>query len=424
MAVTTKKTDLMSKISIASKGFPHEEMIHQLQQSIGEVPYKGKETFLNTPVKVGNESIKDYAFLSFVLQHVFERIAFNYLHDERLQDIYQLDDFFKAVINTANQTPYQSGFYRPDFIYDVTGQEKICEIGCRYPINGWMLSNYLNETSKQHASTTNKDWSAIPEQSSFFEEFEKKFNKEKPVFLIHKNEKGTEVNYLIKELAEKDIRIISITPEELTLEDGKLMSKGEVANQFFLELDREELRLFDPIVLEALILKGKCINDVRNLILIHDKRIMAVLYDHNIMPSYIFGEYYDFLKKFLIPTFTLNSQENRDFLLTTKQNWILKPNSGGRGIDVYIKDECSPEVWENIVTNEWQNYMVQHYVEQKKFTIESNGEKKDVNLVGLILCCNGKSYGPGLFRGSSESIVNLHQGRGVVLPCVLDKSIE
>ncbi|MBL4604418.1 MAG: hypothetical protein JKY02_01765 [Flavobacteriaceae bacterium] len=424
MTLITEKTDRMSKISLASKGFPHEEMMHQLQEKINEIPYKGKETFLNTPVQLGEESLKDYAFLSHVLHHVFERVVINYLQDERLQDIYQLDDFFNAVIDTANQVPYQVGFYRPDFVYDTTGQEKICEIGCRYPINGWMLSHYLNEVSEQFAKQTNMNWSAIPEQSGFFAEFEKKFNKDEPVFLVHKREKGTEVNYLIKELAEKGIRIVSITPEELTLEEGVLMGKGEAANQFFLELDREELRLFDQLVLKALILKGNCINDVRSIILLHDKRIMAVLYDHNIMINYISGEDYDFLKKFLIPTFTLNNQQNKDFLLITDQNWILKPNSGGRGIDVFIKDECTPETWKDIVTNKWKDYMVQNYIEQQKFTIVSGGEKREINLVGLILCCNNKSYGPGLFRGSSDSVINLHEGRGVVLPCVLDKSIE
>ncbi len=418
-------TKIMSNISIASQGFPHDKMMHQLQQFIEEIPYKGKETFLNTPVQISEKSLEDYENLSRILQDFFTKIVFNYVHDENLQHIYQLDDFLLAVINTANETDYYPGFHRPDFIYDTTGQAKICEIGCRYPINGWMLSHYLNEISNQFVSTTNKNWSAISGQSGFLTEFEKKFDKNEPVFLVRKSEKGTEINYLIKELAKEGVRIVAITPEELKPnDDGKLVAKGEIANQFFLELDREELQLFDKGVLREMIIKQKCINDVRSLVLIHDKRIMAVLYDASIMSDYVTGPDYDFLRQFLIPTFTLNAQQNRDFLLTTDQNWILKPNSGGRGIDIHIKNECSPEVWEDIVKNKWKDYMVQYYIEQEKFTLDVGGEQKEVNLVGMILLCNNKFYGPGLFRASSESIVNLHEGRGVILPYVVDKSIE
>lgn len=425
MTVITKKANQMSKIFIAEKGFPHEEMVDQLQEFIGDLPYKGKETFLNTPVRIGTKSIEDYNLLSKLFYQVFSSIAINYVRDERLHHIYQLDDFLISVLNTANTVHYYPKFYRPDFIYDTTGQEKICEIGCRYPINGWMFSHYLNEISEKLSNTTNSNWNAVEGQADFLSEFEKEYNIEEPIFLIHKKEKGTEVNYLIKELADKGIRIISITPEELKIkEDGTLTAKGEIASQFFLELDREELRLFNPMVLREVITKGKCINDVRNIILIHDKRIMALLFNEVIMVSYASGPDYEFLKKFLIPSFTLNDPIDRDFLINDTQNWILKPNSGGRGIDIYIKDECDPETWKNVITNEWKNYMVQGYVEQQKFTIGSEKEQREVNLVGMVLMHNDKSFGPGLFRGSSDSIINLHEGRGVVLPCVIDKTIE
>lgn len=424
MSIIANKTNQMSKIFIAEKGFPHEEMIYQLQESIGNLPYKGKETFLNTPVRIGNQSLKDYNALSQLFYRIFSSIVINYTNDERLHDIFQLDDFLLAVLNTANTVHYYPDFYRPDFIYDTTGQERICKISCRYPFNGWMFSHYLNEISKKFSNATDSDWSAVEGQSDFLSQFDKKFNMDEPIFLVHKKEKGTEINYLIKELASKGISITSIAPEELQIkEDGTLTAKGETANQFFLELDREELRLFDPIVLREVITKGKCINDVRNIILIHDKRVMTVLFNDTIMASYVSGPDYDFLKKFLIPSFILNNQADRDFLINDTQNWILKPNNGERD-SIYIKDECDPETWKNIVTNEWKNYMVQEYVQQQKFAIKSEGKLREVNLVGTALMYNDTSFGPGLFHGSSESIVNLHEGSGFVLPCVVDKTIE
>jgi hypothetical protein len=34
----------------------------------------------------------------------------------------------------------------------------------------------------------------------------------------------------------------------------------------------------------------------------------------------------------------------------------------------------------------------------------------------MLLCKDDKTYGAGLFRGSDESIVNVHQGRALIYP--------
>lgn len=422
MMVDQKETIKAPVVTLSEKGLPHQELLENLKKFIGEIPYEEGKTFLNQPVTVNQDYLDNSERMCSILNSLLVMFVYNYFRDVRIQAIYQLDNELREILNMTEGVPYELGFYRPDYIYDINGQAKVCEIGCRYPINGWMLSSYLNQSTAPLLKNIDGNLSEIPNQNNFIEEFYSRFDAEGPIFLIHKNEKGTEVNYLKKELAQKGIQMISVTPEELKIVDGQVQAGDQVAKQFYLEMDREELKSFDKDVLKAIIKSGKCINDVRTLILIHDKRILTLLYNEEIMGSYINIDDYNFLRPYLIPSFNIDNPKDREFLLNSTENWVLKPNSGGRGIDMHIKDECDPEVWNNLVQNEWINYMVQPYIAQKKFKIERDGTTESINLVGLDLCFNGTSYGPGLFRGSSASIVNLHQGRGVVFPCVLDKS--
>lgn len=407
-----------SKISLSSKGFPKAEMISKLEEFFGEIPHGGADTFLNFPVKINAKYLENAERLGKLLNDIFVKIVYNYTRDERVQDIIRLDKELQEILLMAEGTPYELGMYRPDFVYDVNGQAKICEIGCRYPINGWMLSYYSNLVAKEFVHSVDKDWEAIPNQENFISEFSSRFDKEEPIFFIHNKEKGTEIHYLKKELAKDGIQLIDVNPKEFELVDGQLMVKEQVARQFYLEMDREELKIFDKDVLKSIIASGRCINDVRTILLIHDKRILTVLFNEVIMPSYTDEYDYAFLKTFLIPSFTIYDQKDKDYLIESSENWVLKNNSGGRGIGIYLKNECDPETWKEIITNNWQDYMVQEYVSQKEFVLE----KEKINIVGMNLYFNGQSFGPGFFRGSSKKIINLHDGKGVAFPCVLDKT--
>ncbi|MFY0629561.1 MAG: hypothetical protein JXR05_04210 [Flavobacteriaceae bacterium] len=412
----------MSKISLATKGLSHEEMILQLKELIGEIPYKGKETFLNTPVLVNKSHLDDYKEITELLNKIIVSIALNYITDDKLQDVYQLDEFFVSVLNTANTVIYKTGVHHLDFIYDSEGQARICKAESTSTLNDWLLGSYINNITNKLATDVDSNWSAIPDQSDFLSDFQNEFNAKEPIFLVHNNEKESEINYLKSEFEKNNIRVIPVSPKEIAFVDDKLMAKGELATQFILELNREELRLFEPTVLRDVITKGKCINDVRSIILLNDRRFFSVIFDQAIMPRYVSGPEFEFLIRFIIPTYTLNNQANRNALLEMEQNWILRNNSGGITTGTYVKNECTPEVWKDIITNHWGEYVAQPYFEQKKYTLGEGDQSKEVNLLGSLLSFNGKSYGPGLFKGSSNSFINLKEDGSVILSSIIDSS--
>lgn len=404
-----------STISVSKKGVPYAKLLPLLEEKFGKTPFNGKDTFMNVYVETKN-NLEKYSRLTILLNDVITKIVQNYFLDNRIREIYQLDSKFESILKLADAVPYNIGMYRPDFIFDKNGNEKICEIGCRYPINGWMVSHYTHfvfETLME-SDRLNTD--------SFISIITDNWCKDQILFCLHKNEKGTEVFSFFEELKKNGFLVADASPDQLELKNGQLFIGDKIAKQFILEMDREELKAIELEILKSMIEDGKCLNDVRTLILVHDKRILSVLYDSEIMKDYINEEEYTFLQEYLIPTYTLNSELKRTEILASSSNWILKKNSGGRGIDMYIKDECTPEFFENLITNEWKHYMVQEFVQQDTFELVRDKKIQNIHLVGMLLCYNAKTFGLGIFRGATKSIINVNNG-GYILASIV-KELE
>lgn len=407
--------ELVEKYTICSR----ETLNELLMKHLGEIPCNGADSFSPVPVVVNREEIVRMEKLCQVLNKALTSVVSAYFSDGRIRAIYNFDERLNNILSIANAQPYEVGMYRPDFLQAEDGSIKICEIGARYPINGWMLSYYLNLISEDSRLPSLE---AVPHQRDFINTIFDRFNINEPIVLVHEKEKGTEVFYLLNEFSKQGLNYVSASPAQLSCQNGELMLQGKAVNQFILEMDREELRNFNPEVLKLIITKGNYFNDVRTLILIHDKRILAVLYNKEIMRNYLSEEEYLFLRSFLIPTYALHTSEKRMEVSNSSINWVLKRNSGGRGIDMYVKSDCEAAFWSDVIAKQWPEYMVQQYVHQRWFKYDSDPKNSLINLVGMLLCYNNRSFGPGLFRGSAESVVNVHQGRGVIFPVMMSAS--
>ncbi|MCD9575158.1 hypothetical protein [Flavobacterium soyae] len=372
----------------------------------------GSHFFANSSVKLPLGYDNEMNRLCSILNYACKAIVQHYFRDERIRNYYQLDKDLEALLKKSSSATYNQGFYRPDFLYDTNNQAKICEIGARYPLNGWMISYYLklinDEISETKDGLTFKD----PDLKNLIDDLYYQFAPNKKLALVHDDEKGTEIFYLQKELAKLGVELISVKPQDLTVSNNSIYVNGEPVSQFILEMDREELKKIKPDVLDKLIEQNCYFNDIRTLILIHDKRVLAVMYDADIMYDYLSEEDYDFLKQYLIPSYVIVDPAGCDAFIENDQNLILKLNSGGRGIGAYVKTDCTAQEWDTIIRENWNKYLIQHFVEQKEFKdLENN---RQIHLVGMLLCKDDKNYGSGLFRGSDESVVNVHQGRALI----------
>nr|WP_315223625.1 hypothetical protein [uncultured Flavobacterium sp.] len=418
MTITKKEAKsqlMMPKIRLqqnqADKQKKWDELFSEYFQKDSELI---RSSFANSSVLLSSGYRQKMNRLCSILNKACNAIVLNYFEDDRIRNYYQLDEDLEALLKKTNNKLYNQGFYRPDFLYDTHDQAKICEIGARYPLNGWMISYYLKLINDQTQASGVEPKAPNEDLRNIINDLYLQFASHKKVALVHDDEKGTEIFYLQKELAKIEIDIISVKPQDLIISNDSIIVNGAPVSQFILEMDREELKKINPDVLDKLIEGNSYFNDIRTLILIHDKRVLAVMYDAQIMTDYLSEEEYGFLQNYLIPTFVIQDTAGCDAFIKSKENFILKLNSGGRGIGAYVKKDCTAEEWEVIIRENWSKYVIQHFVDQKEFTDLEN--HRQIHLVGMLLCKEDKVYGAGLFRGSDESVVNVHQGRALIYP--------
>jgi hypothetical protein len=423
MIITKKDCEIQSlklELRVEQSHVEYQEKWNVLfTEYFGKKAELSRSTFANSTVIVTPEYNQQMIRLSSILNKACEAIVLNYFKDERIRKQYQLDQELERLLEKANKKSYSQGFYRPDFLYDVNNQAKICEIGARYSLNGWMISYYIALINDDLYSNDTELISGNPDLKNLIKDLYKELAPCGKVALVHDNEKGTEIFLMQKELAKRGLELLSVKPQDLKLSNDSICVDGQPVLQFILEMDREELKKIRPEVMDKLIEQNSYFNDIRSLILIHDKRVLSVMYDVEIMSDYLTEVEYSFLQDYLIPSFVITNPKECDDYIYTDQNLILKLNSGGRGIGAYIKNECSIEEWEKIIRLHWNEYLIQHFVDQKEFPdIENN---RQIHLVGSLLCKNNLTYGSGLFRGSDESVVNVHQGRALIYPFLLNK---
>lgn len=338
--------------------------------------------------------------LTVLLDMALRAVVRRYGEDERIRAIYALPPELDDILRRAAPRHYRVGWYRPDVIFDREGTTRICEIGARYSMNGWMVSRAL---SKGH--------------TDFWTDLCAPYTPGSTLALVHRKEPGGEVDCLSDHLQRTGVRFLSVKPEEMELRDGRLTARGTVLDRLILQMDRTELLCFQPAVLDRLMESGDYFNDVRTLILVHDKRVLAVLSDGSIMREAMPGDLYAELQPHLIPSFCIGSADEAERFLEQDGDWIAKQNSGGRGIGTLVRSRCSADEWAGLIRGDWPSLMFQPYLDQLDYVEAETG--LTIHMVGMLLCRDDICYGNGVFRGSDEAVINLHQQRGRLYRCEL-----
>ena len=364
--------------------------------------------YSDTILQVAPNFNETWAALNSVLVKGIKGIVANYFTDERIRATYNFPSELEKILEFAKETPFEIGMFRPDFVIEEeTLQPKICEIGARYPINGWMVSYYSQQILSEIYEKENLPFESISSQLKFPEVLMSKFNKDIELVLLHNKEPGTEVFGLLRIFEANGFKILSASPAELTLDEfGQVLCKGIPVSQFIMEMDRLELLGFDLEVLKSMVQNGFCLNDVRTLILVHDKRILSILSNKSVMTRFLNENEYAFLEKFLIPSYGLDDTSIKNMIHSDSNEWIFKKNSGGRGIDMFLKSDFKGGDLETFLEEEGADYMAQLFVKQALFPAP-----EPTIFVGMLLFLNNSSFGHGIFRGGQSGIINVKDQR-------------
>lgn len=374
--------------------------------------------FASVPAIVDATHLRALARLARLLDTAFRAIVARYFEDPRIRAVYRLPDPLERILRRARGRPYRVGHYRPDFVYDTAGHPRICEIGARYPLNGWIVSRLAAEAYAPAAARLGLRTQTG--QDAFLRDLLALHPPGSAVAMVHEREAGSEIFPLREALRRQGTDFVQVAPGRLGATRGRLTADGRAVDRAILELDRDELPAIPDDALDALLDGDAYFNDVRTLILIHDKRVLAVLGDEAIMRDCVPAEDIAALRPFLIPSWAPASDEDAERLLSRPENLIAKRSSGGRGVGALVRDACDPAQWRALLRTQRDDYMFQIYLPQRAFVApDADTDHARIHLVGMLLCRDATSFGAGVFRGSDEAVINLHQNRGRLYPALV-----
>jgi glutathionylspermidine synthase len=393
--------------------------MEKLQHEAGDVSWYSS-LFYPYPVAIDSEDLHQFQRLCKVLNLAIINVVNAFFDDVRIRNIIKLSEPHLALLQQCCHSPYQVGSFRPDILLDQTGQWRICEINARFPMNGYLASYYVNRTLSQlpYLPTHLQPISAIEPILDTLLDY---FKDAKTITHIKEREKGADIFFFLKELQKRGLAVTDCPLNQTKLQDGIIYANGEPITHAIFELEKDEWLGISPEMLSAWTNKNIfSLNEIRTQLLTHDKRMLAVLSNSEIMSDYLEFADRQFLQKYLIPTYSAADKSIFQQLRNEPQQWILKRNSSGRGIGILVGKECSLESWQAALDHEADDFTAQPYLQQQSVTIpyfkNTSLTNTSMHLVGILPCLNGVLFGPGFFRVSQESIINLYGGRGAVMP--------
>lgn len=383
------------------------EFLNAMHSAAGTTVPWPEDVFNPYPFVLSEEEVGRLMRLGRAVHAGIHAVVRNFANDERIRARYLLDPQLEAILEEAREQPYAIGMFRPDFVIDESGEFRVCEINARFSANGYAI-NAIVDGALAQLTYLPATLRRVEGMRTISETMTRAFRDGRPVDVVLSKESGSEIFLLLRDLHPR-----KVAPAALSLSDDP---------HVVFELDRLELLELAPDVLSRVIRNGSR-NDARTLILVHDKRLLSVLSDASIMRDHVDADDCELLARHIIATRPASDVDAHEHALANPAEWVLKPSSGGRGVDVRIGHETPRDEWESRLRGHAHEDTLQRFIAQKRFVIRhlDGDELRDaeMNVVGLLPCFEAHVFGPGIFRAGTGSVINVHQQRGEVLPCMV-----
>ncbi|KAI9370876.1 hypothetical protein BJX61DRAFT_544186 [Aspergillus egyptiacus] len=327
------------------------------------------------------------------------------------------------------------GNWRPDFLLPANEVDgfKVCEINSRFPSNGMDLNARVYK-ALDNSETKPLDLAVASDPDHMMARLKALFDPGRPVRFVHNREHNLLVEALMRDLRDMEPRLLTpddlrLVPDETSPTGYKLQAVRESASsadiqdrnmedihQIALRLFLDEFASLSPEMQRQLAFHSN--NDIRSILLTHDKRILGILLqelDDLVAKHQVLTERQaDLLRKRVVPTIIPGSRELEQLTDSyyrghvSKTDFILKPIRSGRGEGIVLGEELSTVEWEAILadmknaalTPDRRLYIIQPLVEQAEgdmFLDEDIGVQR-TRRVGTYHSMHGEFVALGVWR--------------------------
>jgi hypothetical protein len=386
--------DFLQRDSYAQKHFL--ELQKKFVASVNSrTSHSGKYGFLHSlPFVFDRGDDQSFSRLYGILAKSMRYVIENYFNDPEIFETIVLPEKAKSLIRECGDL--RLGTFRPDFLIDENGNYKINEINARFPFNGFFISHYLNEGLNQISPEV-----GVSSNHSLEDIFSKFSRMSGRIFVAKRLERDWDISFFREEVPNTDF----VFPE--MLED-----LVDDCDSVVLELQQGEiLRSFNSGLVSKLNSKSH-LNDLRTILIGHDKRLLALLCDRNFVLKYLSKDDVDFLQPYLIETYAMNNVADLGFVEAEKDEWVLKSALKGKGKDVYLGVNLSLEEWKKVCEKALNEpFVLQRKVDEKNFKIYIPylGEV-DSNISGMLLGIDSDYISVGCCRGTFEDPTTISDG--------------
>ena len=368
------------------------------------------------PLYVGTQTVQHIKCIHDILMKAIYALVNNYLEDEDISNNMPLSEDVRQILSLCQQVEYQIGALRPDYLLDINGQIKICEINARFTTNGILMTDILNKFYLNNNS-------GIDNMISPYLQY---FDITKKIFIVKNKEIGFDI-HMFNEYVNNIGKAEFIVPQDLHIQDGILYAKNEICTQIILELHQDELLAMSTEILEKIIINTKYLNDLRTIFVVHDKRFLSLLTNKPLMLKYLTSEEFEILNSAIIPTVLLNEHTIVD-VLANKDLWVLKKSLSGKGDGMYLGKNLSYDEFYNVITNLSDIYTAQKFITQQSHQHLVSTENQTIDIiaqlvVGTFISFNGEYLGLGIARGSTNEIINVASG-GAIFAVLEENNID
>jgi hypothetical protein len=373
-----------------------------------------------TPMIVDANSNRQFKIVYESLMNVTRRICLNYLNDSELQKIIPLPKKAKSLLRACSHI-YHMGTLRPDFLIDKDGNFFINEINARFPTNGYFISYSANAALSEMKIWKEKGISALKELKDAPSALERIVS---DTLVLKVAEPDWDIALYREHALSNGQNINYVHPYLLKPKGQHIHLNQKFPKSFILELRQHEILDYFSSSFVSALQNYPHLNDIRTILIGHDKRLLAALSKKSILRRYAEESERRIICPHLIETLEINGTDNlTKKIRANKNDWVLKHALLGKGNRVYIGCEISDEKWIDACADASNGeFVAQRYVLQKDFSVYiPHLGIRSVKLSGMLLGSDGRFISQGVYKGIDSDPTRLWQSTLFILPAIKDR---
>lgn len=302
----------------------------------------------------------------------------------------------EALLDYQSRFPFHAGTFRPDYIVGSDGALRICEITSRFFGHGIFMTYHSTVASRRRGG------GAFEEErlAGLLSDVLALADGHDDIYVFKSADKTSAIAMYKAFYESFGKRVTVLEADEVEAR------RADWEGAFLISaLNQKDLLSYGMDTLRAMV-DGGIVNDMRTVLLLHDKRFLKYWFDEEFTSQCLSPEDAAFLRAHAVQTYGPLPADAGFFerARRDKDAWILKPAALGKSENVHAGVMTSPEEWAALV--DAPGFILQPFIDQRRYRLVWEGTEYEEYICGMMLCLDDKYYDSGLVRTSSAPVTN------------------